>query len=224
MKTSVAIYTHATRTASLERTLQSVRDANLRVDVVTTQARGASNALNRTNAVAALSQAFNGNAVLMLEDDVLLSPYARAWIEHLETHVRDVTTLYAPVGKFYPTTVREFVDFRKPVPRHLHGVHPLERLRGWYGAQAVWIPAPWVESILATPDFRREERDPLGPWDHALRKHLLQHDAGMRVVVPNVVQHQAPPSVVNRSGPRHTTPIFDAAAKPPERNHHASRS
>lgn len=217
MTTRVAIYTHATREAPLAWTLASLDSAGVQVDVITTQTAPGDNAANRRNAVTALSQAFDGHPVLVLEDDVLVSPHLKAWIERLEDGTQDVTTLYAAEGLFYPPDVRTFVDFRRGVPSHLHGVQPLHRLERWYGAQAVWIPTRWVESILATPDFRREERDPLGPWDHALRKHLLQHDAGMRVVVPNVVQHQAPPSVTPRGHRqrRHTTPAFDPAARPP---------
>jgi hypothetical protein len=191
--------------------------AGVKPDVITTQTTTASNAANRNNAAAALAQAFNGNAVLVLEDDVLLSPHARAWIEYLEATTTDVVTLYAPEGRFYPPDVRTYVDFRRGVPPHLYGVKPMRRLEQWFGAQAVWIPTRWVESILANPDFRREERDPLGPWDHALGKHLLQNDGMMRVTIPNVVQHQAPPSVVPRGqrDRRHTTPVFDPAALPP---------
>lgn len=217
MNTSIAIYSHKTRASVLDSTVQDLRAVGIEPDVITVQEAPPNQAANRRNAHSALVKAFAGNNVLVFEDDITPNENLVDWIEWLEANSLDVTTLYACVGKFYTREVRPFVDDGVQVPRHLHGLHELQGLRGWYGAQAVWIPEDWCESIIAERAFRIDEWHPLGPWDHALRAHIQDQAGVMQLVVPNIVQHKAPQSVVNRTGPRHKTPIFDAAATPPER-------
>jgi len=217
VNTTIAIYSHKSRAKVLDKTVAYLRDVGLEPDVINIQTAEPNQVQNRLNAFGALAKAFNGNPVLVLEDDIIPSPYLRDWIEWLEATSLHVTSLYACVGKFYNSEVRPFVEAQQPVPAHLHGLYELQGLRGWYGAQAVWIPEDAAEDILADKDFRIHEWHPYGPWDHALRRHLIEAHKPMMLTVPNIVQHQAPSSVVNRTGPRHTTPIFDAAALPPER-------
>lgn len=217
MNTTIAIYSHHTRSAILDKTVTDLRDVGIEPSVINVQQGNPSQIANRRNAHSALVKAFNGNPVLVLEDDVLPNVNLVQWIEWLERYVDSVTTLYGPVGKFYTPEVRRFVEAGVTVPRHLHGVHTLQGLRGWYGAQGVWIPTSIAEDMIADRLFAIHEHAPYGPWDHAIRRHLIERYGRMLVTVPNVLQHRAPPSVVNRSGKRHTTNIFDLVEKPPEK-------
>lgn len=216
MNTTVAIYSHKSRSAILDKTVEDLRDVGIEPSVINVQQGNPSQIANRRNAHNALVKAFNGNPVLVLEDDVIPNRYLVDWIEWLESTAQQVVTLYAPVGKFYTQPVRNVVEAGANVPLHMTGLYTLQGLRGWYGAQGVWIPTRIAENMIADRLFALHEHEPYGPWDHAIRRHLQDRDDEMLVVVPNVLQHRAPPSVVNRSGRRHTTPIFDLAARPPE--------
>lgn len=215
MNTSIAIYSHATRRQVRDVTITDLRNIGLEPDVITIQDAPPSQVANRHNAYQALGKAYDSNPILMLEDDVKPNAHLKQWIEWLELHASNVTTLYAPVGKFYTPDVRPYVESSTVPPRHMHGLHTLQGLRGWYGAQAVWIPTRTAEAIINDKLFKIHEHAPYGPWDHAIRTHLQAHNLHMHVVVPNIVQHRAPQSVVNRTGPRHTTPIFSVAEIPP---------
>lgn len=216
MNTVIAIYSHASRKQVRDATIADLRHVGLEPEVITIQDAPPSQTANRRNAHDALVKAYDGNPILMLEDDVKPNAHLRAWIEWLEANASTVTTLYACVGKFYTPDVRPFVEAGTLPPRHLHGLYELQGLRGWYGAQAVWIPTQQVEAMIHDKLFRIHEHAPYGPWDHAIRSHLQAHQQQMHVVVPNVIQHRAPQSVVNRTGPRHTTPIFSVAEIPPK--------
>lgn len=200
--TRVAIYTHHTRNAALHKTLWSLHEARVPVHHIETQTSSPTQVRNRRNAHAALNAIAGNEAALILEDDIVPNAHLLAWLGWLETHSRHVTTLYAPNRKFYSTTTP--------------GLQTLQTLRGWYGAQAVWIPPHKVHDIVTDPLFTINEWHPYGPWDHAIRRHLLNRSERMNVVMPNLVQHQAPASVLPREGRRHTTPYFDAHAEPPQ--------
>lgn len=216
MNTTVAIYSHSTRTKARDATVADLRNIGIEPDVITIQDAPPNQIANRHNAYRALGKAYDGAPVLMLEDDVIPNDHLVEWIEWLELHAPGVVTLYAPVGKFYTPDLRSFVE-HSVIPRvGMHGLAPLLGLRGWYGAQAVWIPTITAERMLSDKLFTIFEHAPYGPWDHAIRMHLQTHQEDMHITIPNIVQHRAPPSVVNRTGPRHTTPIFDRAARPPE--------
>lgn len=200
----------------LTSTIQDLTRIGLKPEIITVQDGSPSQAANRRNAHSALTKAYDGNPVLILEDDVRFNEHLKGWIKWLESNANSVTTLYACVGKFYPSHIRPFVERSEVLPVHLHGLHKLEGLRGFYGSQAVWIPARVADDMVNDNLFKVHEHPPYGPWDHAIRSHLQARDDIMSVVVPNLVQHKAPSSVVNRTGPRHTTPIFDQAVRPPE--------
>ncbi len=216
MNTTIAIYSHATRKQVRDATIHDLRHVGLEPEVITIQDASPSQIANRRNAYTALVKAYDGNPVLMLEDDVKPNAHLAAWLTWLERYSTTVTTLYAPVGKFYNPAIRPFVEAGTLPPRHLHGLYTLQGLRGWYGAQAVWIPTQHAEAIINDKLFTIHEHAPYGPWDHAIRSHLQTHQQTMNLVVPNIIQHRAPRSVVHRTGPRHTTRIFSVAEIPPE--------
>lgn len=218
MKTRVAIYSHQSRVTELNETVRQLFQVDVPVDVIQIQCEPPSQIANRRNAHAAFMEAFNDTPVLILEDDVTPNKHLRAWIEWLEETSVTTTTLYACVGKFYPSHIRKFVEEQRMVPREHHGTVNLEGLRGFYGAQGLWFPRHVASGIVQDKHFQLHEHPPYGPWDHAIREHLQRNAFTMNVTVPNIIQHRAPPSVVNRNGPRHTTTIYDEAARPPERN------
>ena len=213
--TTVAMYSHASRSDIRAKTLQLLEGVNMAVDAVTVQDTPPKQSENRRNAHTALTAAFNDQPVLVIEDDIIPNRYLPDWLAWLSRTSNSVTTLYACVGKFYDQEIRRYVENHVTVPPHLWGIRKLEGLRGFYGAQAVWIPTRIADEMIHDRKFQLFEHEPYGPWDHAIRTFLQNNGYTMNVTIPNLVQHQAPPSVVNRTGPRHKTPIFDLAARPP---------
>ena len=77
MNTTIAIYSHKSRAEVLDKTVALLRDVGLEPDVINIQTAEPNQVQNRLNAFGALAKAFNGNPVLVLEDDIIPSPYLR---------------------------------------------------------------------------------------------------------------------------------------------------
>lgn len=216
MNTTVGIFSHETRTNELARTVEYLAMAGITPDVINTQTGVGSAFRNRLNAVTTLRDAYDGRPVLLLEDDVLAGKHVTAWVEYLEYHSRDVVSLAVMKPQFY--TERTEVALRNERTRQ-SGPPRLEecpRLQHWWGSQAVWMPSRFVEHVLADPRITSEADNTLGPWDHTIRRFLLEMDERLLVAFPSVFQHQSPPSVRNRQNRRsRLTAIFDANARPP---------
>lgn len=211
--TNIAIFSHYTRKTELEKTIAELATVGLKPDVVQVQEEAPAQYRNRRNAFAALKAAFVGNPVLVLEDDVTPAETLPAWLDYLERTEDHVVTLYGCVGKFYAGKTREMVE-NHGTPRTSR-VEWVPATRTFYGSQALWIPASEAEAILADKLFTLHEHEPYGPWDHAIRTHLVARGRRLRITIPNVIQHRAPPSVINRPG-SHKSPIFHPLPPPKE--------
>lgn len=213
--TTIAIYSHASRKEERERTIREFARVGLPPDVVRVEDGAPSQLANRRNAYQAIREAYWGRPVLLLEDDTTPARTLPAWLKHLKRHERRVTALYAYAHHFYPPD---------SIPPRASRVATLQNLHAFYGAQAIWFPAARAVEVIAEPGFlqpdrlpadHRMRRSPGDPWDRALREHLLERGHEMGLAVPNVVQHRAPKSIVNRKGSSPPSDTFDENAPAP---------
>lgn len=216
MRSTVGIFTHETRTAELALTVEYLAEAGITPDVINTQTGVGSAFKNRLNAVTTLERVYDGRPVLLLEDDVLAGKHVKAWVEHLEYHARDVVSLLPMKPESY--TEQTEVALRNPRKRKAKPsrLEVCPRLQHWWGSQAVWMPARFAERVLNDDRVKDEADNTLGPWDHTIRKLLMEHDEQLLVAFPAVFQHQSPPSVRQRQNKRQRlAAIFDPNAEPP---------
>lgn len=215
--TRIGIYTHESRAVELERTVQSLHEAQLDVDHINLDRGVGSPVKNRLNAVATLKTIFNGtDPVLILEDDVLAGRYLADWLEYLHYNVIHVTCLCPMKPEMYSerteVTLRS-ERTRKATPSRLE-LNP--RLQHWWGSQAMWIPPRIAYDMVQDTRLESTSDRQFGPWDHTIRKFLMELDEPMLMAFPAVFQHQSPPSVRQRKNRRQRlAAIFDPNAKPP---------
>lgn len=208
------MYSHARRKDIRAESLRAFDAVGLPVDHVRVQTAPPSQPENRKNAWRALQDAFDGSDILLLEDDVIPADTLGGWLAYLQAREDRPVSLFASARHFYPPDSLKDRTSR---------VVTLQSLRAWYGSQAVYMPARIVERVLADPAFLDPELAPWekatrgagGPFDRAFREHLQGHGEAMGLTIPNVVQHRAPPSVVQRDSARPTSPYFDTDAPPP---------
>lgn len=213
--TTIGVFSHATRSETLARTLQSLNEVGLQADYVSVQDGKPSAVHNRLNAMTALANAFNDTDVLILEDDVLAGNTVPAWLDYLRDNVQHVTCLLPMKPEFY--SVETEVSLRNPRAARIPGsrLEANPQLMHWWGSQAVWFPRRHAQNILANDRFYDAEHG-IGPWDHAIRRYLMDTGEDMLSAYPAVFQHQSPPSVRQRQNKRlKQAAIFDPNAEPP---------
>lgn len=217
----VVIYTHEDRTRQLAATIRNWNAANIQITHVEHQTDTPSPARNRRNALAAMRHAMKhhhrGNGLLMIEDDTTPNRHMRAWLEHIETqnypgpvtlYTPNQTTRYAPdhlkgiMSGYDKTTTGEIFQANTP--------------RGWWGAQAVWIPWSICNIIAADARYTTEELG-IGPWDTALRTILIERDLPLFMTAPSIVQHAAGANLVAPHRQRHASASYDWNVTPPTR-------
>ena len=215
--TDIGIYTHESRRHELAITMQSLEALDLHAKYVSLQTTPGSQTNNRLNAFNALKNTFNDRNVLILEDDVIAGFRTREWIEYLNFHSRDVTCMLPMKPEFYSEPTEIALRNQRKRERLQSALEVNPRVHHWWGSQAVWIPARIAELILNDERFTDENDKWLGPWDHAIRKILLENNERMLVTLPAVFQHQSPPSVRERRNRRiRQAAIFNAHAGPPK--------
>lgn len=215
--TRTAIFSHVTREHTRRQTIDALAVVGVTPSVITIQTEPGAQWRNRHNALDALSQAADGTAVLLLEDDVIAASTLPLWLSYLE-RVNITTDLCVTATNHYPNPLGDQVAQQKYPPESQ--VLPMPDLRKWWGSQAVWIPAHVIDGILAESSMREPTHSPWGPWDHTLRKYHRDNNLPFNVAYPSVFDHLNPRSVVNRSNQRRIKPArFTPDAKPPaERN------
>jgi len=217
----VSVFSHSSRSAILSRTLQSFADVGVPVDHVEVQIDRPKAAHNRRNAWMALKRSVevvgrklpNMSGVLLIEDDVTPSPHLLEWMKYLDLYEERVTTLYCPIERVYPHRYKSFIkgtSRKDPVP----AVVAVSDIRAWWGSQALWIPLPWARVFKNDQRMQVFEHG-LGPWDHAVRTIMIEHNATMGLVVPNVIQHNGEPNVVNPTKRTHRSQAYRPDAMPP---------
>lgn len=216
----IIAYTHAARAEELADTTEAFREVGLVIEHVQRQTEAPSGGANRRNATAALSHAAahhrRGLGMLLIEDDIRPSPHLPAWLEHLAvTKYRGPVTLYTPnaVDRYAPEHLAPVMRGEAKIGPHGE-INRARTLRGWWGAQAVWVPWAIVDGILLDPRFT-EGKPGLGPWDMALAAWLTERDLPLYVSTPSVVQHTAARSIVAPDRRPHMAASYDGAALPP---------
>jgi len=179
------------------------------------QARNRMNARAGLAAGVRIARDINAVAVLLIEDDVLPASTLAGWLAHLEAHEDRVVTLYCPdviSVRTHPAGLRRWAagNGRAPASR----VVTARDLPVWWGAQALWFPLWAADGVLADDRFTREERGD-GPWDVALRHHMVARGMTLGMAVPNVVQHQPVRNLITPRKAMHRSVAFLASAPPP---------
>lgn len=207
------IYTHERRRSLLRETVTAWTAAGIPITHVEEQSAPPATHANRRNAHAALCHALErhrrGAGVLMLEDDTIPTRHARAWLEHIEARAYPgPVTLYTP-GARPRGAPPHLAPVMRGEARLTRGeIYRAPTPRGWWGAQAVWIPWATAKRLAADPRMT-EASHGIGPWDLALRAHLIESGTPLFITAPSIVQHAAPPNLVASSRTRHAAASYD---------------
>jgi len=222
--TIIVAYSHAARAEVMAETRAAFEAVGLSIEHVQVQTAEPRPANNRRNAWEALKHATQmvipkrgaeTTGILLIEDDITPASTLPAWLPHLEAG-NVVTTLYLPNGvtRFTPPRLEAVAAGRRKAKRsEIVPIAP-DALRGWWGAQAVWLPLPFAQTIVRDLRMQAFEHG-IGPWDHALRLHLQEATASLHVTIPNVVQHRALANLVVPSKRRHASLLYDESAPAP---------
>jgi hypothetical protein len=218
--TVVAMFTHSSRETVRNRTITAFQSADVPVHHVQVQTERPKAALNRRNAWQALKYAMehvapkrNATAILLIEDDITPASTLSSWLSYLEQNETRITTLYSPVERFFPERYQPLArgtNRRDPAS----AIVTVQDLRGWWGSQALWIPLPWAK-ILKDDSRMQIWEHGLGPWDHAVRKILLERDATMGLCVPLPIQHDGVPNLITPTKRPHSSRAFRPDALAP---------
>ena len=212
--TVVSMFTHASRLDARTRTIRAFAAAGCPVAHVQMQYETPKQARNRMNARAALARAValarevNAVGVLLIEDDVTPTSTLADWLAHLEARESRAVTLYCPhfiTTRTHPPGLRRWAvgNGRPPESR----VVTVQNLPQWWGSQALWFPLAVADRVLTDPRFQAHERGD-GPWDVALRKHLVAHGDTLGMTVPNIIQHQHVRNLIAPRKPVHRSLAF----------------
>ena len=219
--TVVSLYSHASRLDARTRTIRAFAAVGCPVAHVQMQYEPPKQVRNRLNARAGLAAGvriardINATGVLLIEDDVLPASTLAGWLAHLEAHEDRVVTLYCPdliSVRTHPAGLRRWAvgNGRPPTSR----VVTARDLPVWWGAQALWFPLAIADGVLADERFKLFERAD-GPWDIALRHHMVALGMTLGMTVPNVVQHQPVRNLITPRKALHRSVAFLATAPPP---------
>lgn len=219
--TVVSLYSHVNRLEPRTRTIRAFAAVGCPVAHVQMQYEPPRQARNRLNARAGLAagvriaREVNATGVLLIEDDVLPASTLAGWLAHLEAHEDRVVTLYCPnyiTVRTHPAGLRRWAVGNGRAPDSQ--VVTVREQPTWWGAQALWFPLWAADGVLANDRFLREELAD-GPWDIALRKHMIARDMTLGMTVPNVVQHQPVRNLITPRKAMHRSVAYHASAPPP---------
>jgi len=209
---------HASRREGARvESLAQLAAAGIHPQIIESHATEKSDAEVRRRAYDALRRAA-GDALLFLEDDILVRPAL------LNTHLAlaeasGVTTALCAINaRHYPPGVLSENPMRvrlEPIPNYAAD-------RGFHGSMAVYLPPALVEYGWAHPEqFVRADGtalvDPVIPPDFQRGKvtgfdfwlkHTAQRFGGMRVALPNSVDHDDRGSVHGSRGGAWRSPTF----------------
>lgn len=95
-------------------------------------------------------------------------------------------------------------------PRVRPRVVPLVRPQNFFGSQAIYLPA-WFVPVLWDEPRLHSEAPPGMAFDSLLNKLMTENPTplGMSIVLPDLAQHESPPSVLNKRRPRRISHSFD---------------
>lgn len=216
----VGMYTHAQRAAIAEQTLAHFARVGLQVSHAQVQTAPPAAARNRLNAracLAALSEHHRHHAgALIIEDDIVPNDHLRAWLQHLNANADNVTTLYVGARaweRLTPPHHHRLMSGRPP-RAEAGEITATWNLRGWWGAQALWLPWRWIDRLLTDPRMTLQETG-TGSFDTTLRLLLIETGEPLLVTIPSLVQHRAPPNLTAPYRAPHRSMSYDATTRPP---------
>ena len=142
-----------------------------------------------------------GRDTLFLEDDIDVDDTFPLWIEAARAQPHLVTFCVMRMW-MQPPHVSAAVRLGRPIPT---GLFPIPRLDKWYGTQAIYLPAQFVDWAVEHPAFmakslHKGEVTWTG-FDLFIRDHLRETNMKLLGAFPNPVQHRDPPKLVQRAKP-----------------------
>lgn len=155
---------------------------------------------NKWNAERAVRAALEADCgLLLIEDDIDLAP---DFMPALQAALRDggVVTFWLEKPYLHPPEYQRIIA-RPDAVKAPVGLYPVSTFGRWYGTQCILIPHTELVAIAASPTFGV----PTGaPFDRWVRQHLR----GMKVALPNPVQHRSPPTLVDPNRIPRISPTF----------------
>lgn len=223
-RSAIAVYSHTSRADTLALTRADFEAAGVPIDLEQVQTEAPRQARNRRNARAAIKLTLEQHVrpkelpgLLLIEDDVIPASTLGEWISFIERTQDRPVTLYTPAfDKWYPKRLHRVARGERPATKSEVATVEPATLRGWWGAQAVWLPAAWAEIIVRDARLDAHEAG-LGPWDHGLRRLIAEHGATLGVAVPNVIQHRTERNLVTPAKRPSTSASFTPSAPAPAR-------
>lgn len=187
---SVMISCRQRRDTERPLTLQQLAAAGIEPTVVESPCNPAGGPLNRLAAYDAL-RLCDGDDCLFLEDDLLVNAGTFPMFLRMAQDSGEVVTFTCFRRSLHPPGV---LDERPARPRLV----PLQRTRerrGFYGTQAIHLPAWFVTEALSRPgDFMKPTGAPLDACDGF--DFWVKHNASrILMAFPNPVDHRAPPKM-----------------------------
>lgn len=210
--------TNTARPAGIpQRTLRGLQAAGVSPSVVTSSSPP-SPAEQRRAAFRALLIAYHQNrALLFLEDDLFVDASTFRASIRLALYTEGIACLYL-AARFTPPGIQRLLDAGAPIPHHAARI-PLhlnpnrealvrgrkDALQGfdcWVGSQAVLLPFGVVKTLVERDDYWLGRQTSFDVHLRATALAALQTGSGREwlpyVVVPNPVQHAAPPNLSTR--------------------------
>lgn len=223
-RSAIAVYSHALRAATLDLTRAAFAEVGCPIDVEQVQTDRPRQRANRRNAYQALKTTLETivrkeerPGILLIEDDVIPATTLSAWLAHLEATQERPVTLYTPAfDKWYPIRLARVARGERPATKSEVATVEPATLRGWWGSQAVWLPAAWAEIVVRDARVAAFEQT-TGPWDHTLRLLIAEHGASLGVAVPNVIQHREERNLVTPAKRPSRSASFTPSAPAPAR-------
>lgn len=133
---------------------------------------------------AAAVRALSPGEVLFLEDDILVDGTFQPWIEKARKFGQAVTFCVVQEGA-NPPVVRTAISQGTPIEP---AILPIPPNFGWFGSQAIYLPADVVEAIRRHPPVA-------GGFDTLIKHALRRSGKQLYGAFPNPVQHRAPPTL-----------------------------
>lgn len=214
---TIVAYSHESRADELRGTTAAFLDVGLPITYAQIQTEPPSQIGNRLNALAAIRHAIrkheHGAGMLLIEDDIRPSPNLAEWLEVIAAK-GELTTLYTPnaVTRYAPERLAAVMRGEQRLT--VGELYPIQHLRGWWGAQALWIPWSWAHLISRHPSMTSTERIH-GPWDTTLRSIVMQHEAELWGTAPSLVQHTGARNVQAPHRTPHMSASYDERTIPP---------
>ena len=185
---------HRARSSERARTLAQFDAFNLNVRVFEDTSDVPSSANNRANGEHILDWTVDERAdLLFVEDDIDLAPDFPAALEAARA-LGEPVTFWLDDARIHPAWIER-------------GLHLMPTTFGWRGSQALFIPFERTQKAVRHPQFGNGQPPPIDGF--------LKHAGaltGLRVALPNPVEHRSPASLVDAARPVRKSLTFGMSA------------